>query len=245
MRKRRAILAALLVAAAAGAGRPVLAGPPTEADLRAAEEAFVHGRYEDVAVLLAGAETAEDAEPLAVLDLWWRPLRRDPPVFAVAGGPAAPLPGGRLAAARLEYLRAAAKATVAGGAGPYPPPRSDERDPWPRVTALVLDRLRRTTVGVSGLPEDSPLRALKDPYLDILLDDVAKPAYAGPQSVVERWSPEDRDAQRRTDANVRRVALRNRLTALAALAVLVGGAGFALHALRTRREPTDPPERGG
>ncbi len=248
------VLVVLIVAciAVAGATRPATAAPPTEDDRRAAEEAFVRGRYDDVAVLLAGATTAEDAEPLAVLDLWWRPLGRAAP----ATGPATPLPGGRLARARRDRLRGAgggpapppqprppARGPPRPGPPRYPMPGPDERDPWPRVTALVLDRLRRTTAGASGLPEESPLRALKDPYLDVILDEVAKPAYAGPQP--QRWSPEDREAQRVVDAGMRRVAARNRLVALATLGILLAGAGFALRALRARPDPTDPPERGG
>ena len=230
------VLVVLIVAciAVAGATRPATAAPPTEDDRRAAEEAFVRGRYDDVAVLLAGATTAEDAEPLAVLDLWWRPLGRAAP----ATGPATPLPGGRLARARLDHLGGAG-----GGPARAPPPRPPARGPPPRGTALVLDRLRRTTAGASGLPEESPLRALKDPYLDVILDEVAKPAYAGPQP--QRWSPEDREAQRVVDAGMRRVAARNRLVALATLGILLAGAGFALRALRARPDPTDPPERGG
>ncbi len=97
--------------------------------------------------------TGEGPDPelnlaLALRDLWWR--RTDDVRI------------------REWHARAAAGATgvlaeqyqwiLGGGVGPYPHADSPADDPWPALTALVLERQYREHLGHAHLPEASPLQ---------------------------------------------------------------------------------------
>lgn len=115
---------------------------------RMAERAFLEGRLGDLDEILAGATSQADRLPVLLRDHWWRPRPGRKPA---ALQPETGLDD--LARARLAWLRAPAPKPpypTAGGGG----------DPYPVITALVQDRLRRETRGHEGLPEDGPLEAL-------------------------------------------------------------------------------------
>ena len=211
MRRSLSLAAALLVLARGGGafGDPP-APPPLVADpIVALEEAFLDERFDDVFGL-----TANDRfEPLMLVTEFWRPRA------VVRGTPPAPTP---LLARRMTWVRA-------GGRGPYPMPAADETDVFPRITGLVLDRLRRESSGAAGLPEGSPLAALRDSTVQEFLRLDMKPALRGPDPGA-RTADEKALAER-----VREVARRNLWIALLGVAGLLVAAGGWLFATRPRR----------
>ena len=52
---------------------------------------------------------------------------------------------------------------LGGGEGPFPHLADPADDPWPALTALVLDRQYREHVGHAHLPEASPLMSIVPP----------------------------------------------------------------------------------
>lgn len=140
-----ATLAALAALGALGPRRA--AADPASPEARArAERAFLDGRFDDMDAAVGAGTTLADAEPLAVRDLWWRPRAGyTPPALA---------PDDRsLSARRLRWLLGDGRSRAEA----YPRPGPDETDPYPLLTALVEERLRRETVGADGLPEAHPL----------------------------------------------------------------------------------------
>jgi len=132
---------------------PARAEEPDAETRRRAEYAFYVGRLWDLDGILGrpdAPQAAADRLPLLVRDLWWRgPVV--PGEGVAAYPPGDPDPAHALAQARLAWLGA-------GGRGPWP---VDERvqDPYPLLTALVQDRIRRERVGSAGLPDDGPIEA--------------------------------------------------------------------------------------
>jgi hypothetical protein len=123
-----------------------------DADARErADVAFSEWRLGALDGILAGAESAADLEPLLVRDLFWRPTSG-----GAAGGDVRD--DGSLSARRAAWLRAR-RFSLGGDRSrdPYPTPAPGEVEPYPRITALVLDRVRRETRGASGLEDASPL----------------------------------------------------------------------------------------
>jgi hypothetical protein len=141
---------ALLLLVTRPATRRVDAGPEDEAWLvwrQGVERLFLEGRLEEVDRAMPEAPTALQAWPRLLRDRWWRRGA------TAAEGPAAPA-GDPLLARRLAWL-------ADGGVAPHPLPQGEEVDPWPVLTALVLDRQRRL-----GRQED-PQR-VKAPELNAL-----------------------------------------------------------------------------
>lgn len=139
-------LAAFALAVLASLATPARAedGLPDELRMNA-EHAFLDGRLQDLPVILDPATTPTDRFPLALAAHWWR---RTPQTAGSAGAPGEGLGGARIAWARAGRYKP-----------PYPLPGGGARDPYPLITALVLDRIQRETVGAKGLPENSPLEA--------------------------------------------------------------------------------------
>ncbi len=228
---------AAVVAAAVG-GIPIARdargdGPTAEMRTRV-EDAFVDGRLDELEQLSAPGEDPLSVEPLAVRDLFWRPI---------PGAPAWPLPrpdvdGTSLSARRLAWLAAAAAARSRGEAmvtAPYPAPAAGEVDPYPRITAWVRDRLLRETEGTTAMDRDGPLGDLTGDELSTYwVKAFRRPAIAGPEA-------EDADeATRARRRAVREGAVRARAFGLASLGcwILVGG---LLLGLRSRRVKPPPP----
>ena len=159
---------------AAGADAPT-------AEMRARlEDAFVDGRIAELESLAVPGEEPVSVEPVAVRDLFWRPVTgprswKDPREDLDRTG---------VSARRLAWLRAHAAARLRGDPGvaePYPMPGAGEDDPYPRLTAWVLDRLLRETVGSDSIGTDGPLGALRDDELaEYWVRAFRRPAYAGP-----------------------------------------------------------------
>jgi hypothetical protein len=141
---RCALLALALVAVVASAASPAHARELPPEVRRMAERAFLEGRLDDLDVILAGAVEPVDVFPLLLRDHVWR--RRSP-------ADVLEMDGYHLGSRRLAWLLADEPE------GPYPQAESGG-DPYPILTALVLDRHRRETQGHTGLPQDGPLEAL-------------------------------------------------------------------------------------
>ncbi len=94
----------------------------------------------------AGALLADRLWPLALRDLWWRPTSATETLALVR----------RLAPLASPGLEGPYRWLLGGGVEPFPVP-AEGTDPWPELTALVLDRQHRETSGRQGLPEGSPL----------------------------------------------------------------------------------------
>ena len=194
--------------------------PLPAATRQRAEDAFVLGRTEDLDAILGTGRTSVDREPLAVRDLFWRPVE-GPPVDVPSADDRT------LSGRRIAWLSRVA-AERAGGApvrSPYPAPEAGETDPYPRLTALVRDRIRREMGGAHGLPEQSPLAAAGDPALTAFLNTYARHAYLG---VAEsELSEEERKEARAKRARIDEVEGRNVLLAVAGLLALVLGSALA------------------
>jgi len=215
----------VLGAPSAGAGPE----PLPDAVHRRAEDAFVVGRLDDLDAILGTGTAAVDLEPLAVRDLFWRPTDPRPtlPVAADDRG---------LSARRVTWLgRLALQRT--GGAevrSPYPGPEANETDAYPRLTALVRDRLRRESVGARGLPRESPLSGISDPDIEAFQTWYARRAYEGPLDT--DLPEEDRRAEAAQRAQVAEIGARNVRLGVGALLVLVVGAWLGGRILGGRRK---------
>jgi hypothetical protein len=139
-----ALLASVLAVLLAAAPR-VRADELPAATRHAVERAWFEGRLGDLDTILAHSDPAAAQLPLRLRDAWWRgPLARG----AAHGGS-----HGDLRLRRLGWI-------AAGGPGPWPmPATASEREPWPLLSALVRDRVRRDRHGAAGLPEHGPLEA--------------------------------------------------------------------------------------
>lgn len=208
------------------------ADPLPLATRQRAEDAFVLGRPEDLDAILGTGTTPVDAEPLAVRDLFWRPTRE------IATWPAS---DGSLSSRRIEWLRQEPLRRARGGAWraatDYPMPAlPDEKDPYPRLTALVLERLDRERLGAVGLPESSPALATGDEDIKAFLMTTMGPAYRGLRG--DEIPEEERDARARLAAMAQR-NVRIAAGAIATLLALAAGAFVLLRRGSGRRSP-DP-----
>jgi hypothetical protein len=216
MRRATRVLAGFVVAAGAvvGASPADADGPVSEGARRRAEDAFALGMLEAVEASLRGGSSDVDLEPLRVRDVWWRP----------AGGASAPVPKDleSLAGRRLVWLRA-------GGQGPYPTPTAGESDPYPLLTALVLDRQRRETRGAARLLEETPLAPLaarSDPARYFL-----ETTLTGALRGLTEAADETQKARR---AETRALAARNQALAAAALGALLAAGALSFLWARPR-----------
>jgi hypothetical protein len=208
MRPRRAVLLACLLAAV-GTGEARAEPEPLSPEARRrAERAFFLGRLEDVEEILGASGAPVDREPLEVLHRFWRPGTR----------PSSDPVDGSLSSRRIRVLRSAASWPT----DEYPVPAAGEVEPHPLLTALVLDRLRRESKGISGLPAESPLTAVRDELVDAFLDRAAF-AYG-------RTEPGPDGSEARHAARVEELARRNARVAAAA-----GTAFLLLSLLLARR----------
>ncbi len=114
---------------------------------RMADRAFLEGRLDDLDDILTAAEEPIDRLPLLVRDTWWRMAGRAGVRRAASNA------GDALIMKRLEWLKLPE-------ASAWPVPRDGEADPYPILTALIQDRVRREWKGHEGLPQDGPLKAL-------------------------------------------------------------------------------------
>lgn len=208
--RRRPVGLAVALAAALGAcpSRARAGEPLPDETRRRAEDAFVSGRLDDLDAALGTSTAPIDLEALAVRDLYWRPR----------GGAAAALPAaafdGSLSGRRLAWLRDASRLSAPGEV-PYPMPAAGETDPWPLVTALVLDRLERESVGDASRAMGERLLSTRDPRLEWFFREYAAPAYGVPIG-----EPSEQDAKRREETD--RLAARNaRILVLALLGFLI------------------------
>lgn len=228
-RARVVVATALVAALGAIVAAPATAGPVSEAARRRAEDAFVAGRPEDLDAILGTGTTPADLEPIVVRDAVWRPL----PAGSL---PEAPEDDGSLSARRIRWcLEAhAAGRTISSD---YPRARPGETDPYPRLTALVLDRARREERGPTGLPDASPIAAVDDETLRWFVQWFYRPAFDPTHRAPD-------EAERADRARTAEVAARNRTLALASvggLCLVCVVAGWGLSRRRkTPPAPTDP-----
>lgn len=224
--RRLAAVIGVAVLACAAAPRAD-AGPVSAEARRRAEEAFVAGRPEDLDAILGTGTTPADQEPLFVRDVLWRPAPTPPPL---------PADDGSLSMRRIRWCVEAYARGVAPLSG-YPRAADGETDPYPRLTALVLDRALREERGADGLPDASPLAAVPDETLRWFVTWFYRPAF----------SPADRvpdPVEREETARTARAAARNRWLAIGAVGGLVLLATAAVVGLGRPRKatgvPTDP-----
>lgn len=219
----RPLLVALLAFAGLVLAAPAAAGPASAEARFRAETAFCDGRLDDLDAALGVGTTPADLEPLVLRDHWWR-------VRPGAARPTIAPDDGSLSARRIRWCldRQARRDT------PYPLPRDGEVDTYPRLTLLVLDRLRRETRGAEGLPEASPLWDARDEALQYVWRWYGDRAYRGPS--LAALSPEDRAATEVAQARFEAVVARNRALAVGGVLALGIVAGLAAVALRPGRK---------
>lgn len=221
MSRRGALLLLLLAATAVAEAPRALAEEGLDASTRRrAELAFFEGRLWDLDGLLAatGGQTDPDHLPILVRDRWWRGHREG------ARGSIEPArgdadPAFELFLARLRWL-------AGGGEGPWPVSAAVE-DPYPLLTALIQDRIRRERIGSAGLPADGPLEAwwlANEPSVDGPVREVFRVTYG--MAVRCYHGDEDLREARELDRKARTLGNRNEvlwlglLGALAALAFI-------------------------
>jgi hypothetical protein len=180
---------------------------------RRAERAFFFGRFEDVDAILGASNAPIDRELPEILHRYWRSDDRT----------SLPVEGTSVSSRRIRWTHAWHALPVAEYFGPA----ADEAEPYPLLTALVLDRLRRETKGIAGLAAESPLAALRDEAAQALLDR-KRFAYEGPEPSAHAPAAADPEAQ--LAARTTAIARRNALVAAAA-----GIAFLALSLLLARR----------
>jgi hypothetical protein len=149
---------------------------PVSAAARArAEDAFVGGRPQDVDAAIGASTDPDDAALIALRDLCWRPTPERTHDAKGSG----------LAGRRVAWLLREQRDRRDGRTPPtgFPTPGPGETDAYPRVTALLQERLARERDGGDGLPESSPAWATGDPALRGFIDDYARDAWrTGPPS---------------------------------------------------------------
>jgi hypothetical protein len=215
-RARRALAIALAVGGLAVGGRASGDDSPADRRREEIEHAFAEQRFDDVEAL---AQEAGEAEPLLVLRRFWRRAEAPPE--------ATPLPTTALGRRRADWLE---RRRPPDDPTPYPRAAPEETDRFPRITALVLDRLKRERDGARGLPDASPLASAHgDPFREFLAA-IAAPAFLGDAAAPA--APTDEHA-RRVDA----VAARNRLLGLVGLGALLSTGIAAFVLLRRRPAP--------
>lgn len=216
-------LVALLAFAGLALAAPAEAGPASAEARFRAETAFCDGRLDDLDAALGTGTTSADLEPIVLRDHWWR-------TRSGAARPSIDPGDDSLSARRIRWCL--------DGRGrrdtPYPLPRDGETDRYPRITLLVLDRLRRETRGAEGLPEASPLWDAKDEALQYVWRWYGERAYRGPS--LAALAAEDRAATEAAQARFEAVVARNRVLAVGGVLALALGAGLAAAALRPRRK---------
>jgi len=188
---------------------PAWAGEPTQEVRNLMELAVLEGRAHDVGTIrrAAKADGPLGFWPAAVVDLWWRP---DPSVrttYEKLVGDATGLMG-----ERYRWLLAAPPRA------PYPMPKDGLQDPYPVLSALILDRMRRDEIGLEGLPEASPLEQhRKHPnermawFANEAANDMARTYYGVPRTGEEIRLQEKADE----------LAVRNMLLALGMVLLLL------------------------
>jgi len=188
-----------------------------------AENAFLQGRLRDLDRILKGAASPLDRFPLWLRDTYWR-----------SGPRKTPLQEGDRA------LFQASLAWIREPEGPHPLGHGGG-DPYPILTALVRDRLRREHRGGLGLPEESPLVVLAlrlDPQTEkdetFFLGERSR-ALMGP--VYKGVVPDAAD--RKLEAESRRLRGRNERWALISLGLFLLLA-LVLAREVTRRRPAAP-----
>ena len=178
-----ALLVGLLALATLASG-PATAEDDAGAPWRAwVQKEFLQGRLDQpfVDAALWEAEDPVALWPLALRDLWWRPAP-DPDRRRHYEGAARSAP---------EVLQPPYQWLLDGGAEAFPAPPAAS-DPWPVLTALILDRQRRERRGRAGLPDESPLALMAfpgtsedaawwDEWRTYFLDDVMAVAYRDPE----------------------------------------------------------------
>jgi hypothetical protein len=117
----------------------------SEKDRREVERRFAEGRYDLVDVELSGVDDEGDLFAGRLLHGWWRK-----PVESVSTG------------VGVEFGPWSARLAWTLVPTPDPPPGLPEgtAERWPVLLALVLDRQRRESLGITGLPMESPLEAV-------------------------------------------------------------------------------------
>jgi hypothetical protein len=208
-RPARALLGALAAALALVVGAPGARAEDLDASARArADLAFSEWRLSALDGILAGATSALDREPLLVRDAFWRPV-------APGALPPREDEGDSLSHRRAAWLRARFAARTDAPRDPYPVPRAGEEEPYPRITALVLDRVRRETRGAADLETGSPL---------------AEAAWASALVADRRTAYDGFPADPAASARLASATARNRVLGLVAVGVLLVGWAFAYRA---------------
>jgi hypothetical protein len=194
------------------------------------EQTFLLGRPDLLEERMEGASTPLDRWPFALRDLWWRPDPARRPAYEADANAAT-----GLLARRYAWL-------LGGGAGPYPTPEAGEADPWPALSALVLDRVRRETEGAHGYPDQSPIATLAPhsawadwypAWRDFFLQRLMGVGYGGGESVAAPVPPEGERGDLRT---------RNALVAIGSGAALLALAALiGWRAGRRRPHPANAP----
>ena len=187
---------------------------PAETRKRA-EDSFVAGRPEDLQAILGTGTSTEDRLPIELLRAYWRPENAREVTQDLAR---IDLAWERVSDRRLAWLGSGIERR--NWSASYPLPARWETDPYPRITALVLDRIRREATGVAGLPDAGPLAAFPDDQvLTWFIENAARPAFHGPQR--ETWTPEDRADEQRKIEERQGVADRNLVLGVSAVVGLI------------------------
>ena len=210
---RTACLSLLVIAALAGLAPAARADGIDAETRRRAEIAFYEGRLWALDEILRDATGDSDRLPLLVRDAWWRgPV---PPTGAWVD-----LVRGDVDEAFL-LLAARNRWLGAGGGGDWPV-AGDADDPYPLLTALIQDRLRRELVGSAGLPEDGPIEAWWLEH-EQEVDGPAREVFGLTYGMMVRSYRGDADPreERALDRQARTLANRNKLLWLGLLGALM------------------------
>jgi hypothetical protein len=201
--RSRAFLAVVALFAAASVAA---ADPPSSRDPRV-ESAFVRGRYDDVERLLAASTAPEDLLARAAISRVLRPSTPGPDDAALRAASSST----DLSSRRLAWLLGPPDARARD---PYPMPKAGEADPWPRISALVADRWHREHDADASrwVRDGAAWKDAPDEYLADFEAAYRRPSYDGSAP---------NDDERKALDELRTLAARNRLLALAAVGVFV------------------------
>lgn len=224
---RGLLIACLWLAIAA----PAHAEGLTAEQRRAITLAFLEGNPSALHDLRPTGRNADDWFPLILYEHWWRPPSTTEPPEPRTLPEQALFPdtearrASSLTRRRIDWIAAPDPKPV------YPMPGAGETDPWPVLSALVLDRTLRERGGVAAVLEHDPLGELTSSlrrqqdagtltmeqehqlwWLDQARNDISY-SYAGEPPT---------EAQRAAEAEGRAIARRNLVVALLALALLIG-----------------------